>query len=334
MSYNRLTCAYNIAGTSSFRLSSRALLRFRPDKGFGKNLQNLNDEERRLCIPDEGKIFGQTDQAGAEALVVAYLCKYGRLRELFINKIKSHVYVALHIYKDFWAAELGLPNLNDYLYSPINKLSTLKYWNELSTMIKKDSIRYYVGKKTCHASNYGIGPITLQLTILKDTSGALALSVKECKELLGSYHNIFPEIRQWHIEIQEELKRTRTLKNLFNFPHQFHQPFGEELWKAGYAFIPQSTVATITNIAITNLQNRLDQGDPILNSLDLLANGHDSILYQCFPEKKDIIKEEVEKEMKVKLKNDRGEEFTMGVETNFGMNWGKFHPTDNPEGLK
>ena len=331
--YERLTCVYNIGGTDTFRLSSKALLRFKPDKGFGTNVQNWDKKKRYLCIPDDGKILGQTDQAGAEALIVAYLCRKGRLRDLFINKIKSHVYVALHIYKEFWAKQLGLPNLDEYVNSPVDKLKDLKYWNQLSSLIKNDSIRYYIGKKTCHSANYDIGPFTFQFSILKDTNGALALSFRECREFLTFYKTIFPEIPQWHLETQQALKQTRTLKNLFGYPRKFFQPFGEELWKAGYAFIPQSTVGSITNIAITRLQQRLDKHDPTLEGLDLLQNGHDSILWQCPIGRERDIASIIKIELEQTFKTHRGEVFTMGSETSIGMNWGP-KSDENSEGME
>src|SRR5437762_10286491 len=164
----------------------------------------------------------------------------------------------MHIYHDYWAALLGLNNLHDYINASISKLKEQKYWSQLSTLIKNDPARYYIGKKISHSSNYGTGPLTLQLAILKDTEGKTVLSVKEVKEFLGMYFSLFPEIRNWHAEIQDQLRTCRMLKNLFGFPRKFHQPFGEELWKQGYAFISQSTVGVLTSIAITSLQNRLD----------------------------------------------------------------------------
>ena len=45
--------------------------------------------------PKPGNIFVQPDQAGAEALVVAYLCPPGQFRSLFLNGIKPHTLMQL-----------------------------------------------------------------------------------------------------------------------------------------------------------------------------------------------------------------------------------------------
>jgi len=96
----RNTCSWKIGGTTSFRKASATLL-----DTYGTNLQNPSPDMCRIHIPDEGKILVQPDQAGAEALIVAYLAPAGKFRDLFINGVKSHVYVATHIFKQQWINE-------------------------------------------------------------------------------------------------------------------------------------------------------------------------------------------------------------------------------------
>lgn len=66
----RSSCTYKISGTKTFRLSSSKILGH-----WGENLQNKEKGMRVMYIPDDGKIFVQVDQSGAEALIVAYLCR-------------------------------------------------------------------------------------------------------------------------------------------------------------------------------------------------------------------------------------------------------------------
>jgi DNA polymerase I-like protein with 3'-5' exonuclease and polymerase domains len=51
---DRVTCAYIVTGTESFRLSSRALLKYKTQfEGYGTNIQNWNkDRIRYLVVPD------------------------------------------------------------------------------------------------------------------------------------------------------------------------------------------------------------------------------------------------------------------------------------------
>lgn len=278
-----------------------------------------------LLIPNQRfkKKLGQVDQAGAEALIVAYLVAPRKFRSLFLNKIKPHVYVAMRLYQDYWASELGLANINEYLSSPIKDLKTLKYWKQLETMIKNDEIRYYLGKKICHSSNYGIKGPTLQMNILLDTEGKLVLSLKECKIFLDTYLNdLFCEIPEWHRDIENELNKGRVLKNLFGDVRRFHGPWGYDLFKQAYAFKPQSTVGCITNDAICEIQEELDAGMHEEWGLDLLQNGHDSCLFQFYPEHEQAVCKRISMSMQPELTGTRGEKFNMRTECQTGWNWG------------
>src|SRR4029450_5554986 len=92
----RFVSSYLPAGTTSFRLGSRKLF-----GEWGNNGQNLNADSLSVFIPRDGNIFVSCDQAGAEALVVAYDAPAGRYRRLFELNIKIHTYVALIIFQRY-----------------------------------------------------------------------------------------------------------------------------------------------------------------------------------------------------------------------------------------
>lgn len=154
----RDSCTWKISGTKTFRLASTKIL-----KTYGGNLANIEKSQREIYIPDDGKMLGQRDQSGAEALKVAYLCEAGAFRQLFIHKIKPHVYVALHVFKDIWKKKMrdivgDIPiNFDEILSTPIQALKSSPYWKELDHLIKESdnwsmSERYYyLAKQTCHS---------------------------------------------------------------------------------------------------------------------------------------------------------------------------------------
>jgi len=275
---------------------------------------------RELIIPDPGKILLQADQSGAEALIVAWLCRNGKFRSLFQHGIKPHTYAAFKIFKDHWKTLSKAVDEIDNL--PIDQLSSSPEWKTLSSLIAADEMRYYVGKKTVHMFNYDAKAPTFQMAVLLDTNGKLVLSTKECNHFRAIHFDTFPEIPEWHMEIRDIVSRTHILKNLFGYPRLFTARIGEDLWKKAYAFIPQSTVGTITNIAITNIQNDLEHSWHKSVGLDILQNGHDSILVQCnigYEERtKLILKEALEQD----LISPRGEKFKMKAEIAVGENWG------------
>lgn len=349
--YNRYTCAYNIAGTDSFRLGSRAVFKYKRGDdeaklGYGTNLQNQKKEQRTLIKADIGYKLGQRDQSGAEALIVAYLCRHGKFRELFIHGVKPHVFVALHVFADKWRVRISNPSVIDILLtlSPAD-LKSHPSFKEVDTIIKDSdnwpaSQRYYfIAKMICHASNYGMKFPTFQINVLEKSEGAVELSTADCKKFLEYYHKLFPEIEDWHRRTQQQLLATRTLKNLFGEPRIFNGHFDDNTFKSAYAFVPQSTVGQITNYAYAELQELCDQGGtehhPVKNwGFHPLQNNHDSILYQNFPEFEkqagDLVGLHLAREM---VSPVDGTIFRMKTELQVGYNWCPFKKEINPQGL-
>lgn len=332
----RYSFSINIAGTTTFRASSAKLL-----KDVGNNSQNWSKDLRRIFIPDAGKILGQTDQAGAEALIVAYLCRAGRYRELFTNKVKPHTFIAMHVFKDKFEKRLGF-SIDNCITCKIPELKNQPNWAQLSDMIKEsdnwpaNERYYYIGKKIVHASSYGMEAFTFAQSVLDETDGAIRLTEKEADAYLKTFHTLFPEIRAWHVNIIDDLNiKKRRLSNLFGYQRYFGGHWGKELFKEAYAFVPQSTVGCITHIAITELQERIDNGDKILKDIhfDILMNGHDSIQWQCDVGGEHIAKAEVSKHLNRELRNNRNEVFYMKSETNVGYNLTPYKQETNPKGL-
>lgn len=334
----RNTTLWGIGLTETFRNTSKALFKRNPFKGYGSNLQNPSDRICRLYEPDEKKIFIQADQAGAEALIVAYLCPDGNFRQLFKCGIKPHTYVAMHLFASYWIAE-GFPEVKDWLKMRIEDLPKQTRWKEFNKYVKVSDARnnrYFIGKKACHSFNYRKQPATFIFDVLKESEGRVALSLSEGKRVHGVYHGLFPEIEQvWHKDIERILQATRTLLNLFGHPRVFYgNTKDDKLIREATAFVPQSTVGCITNYAFVELQYYIE--DNALTEWDLLNNKHDSILLQV-PNDQDNIQHAIKilkQSIEIKLTSPRNEEFRMRSEVSVGMNWGKYDPEENPEGMK
>lgn len=338
----RNTTQYVIAGPNTFRLASHALF----DK-YGSNLQNIEKSMRKIYIPDKGKVFIQVDQSGAEAVVVAYLCKHGQFRDLILSGIKSHIFVGLHIFADEWQKEINaMPggkdtkcNIEELIHTQIKQLKNNPFWPEIDALIASSddwpAARrfYYIAKQITHSSNYGIGAGRFCMNTLEKSRGKIILKQQDAEKYLNFYHGMFPEIREWHREVVQQVKETNYLYNLFGFPRYFFHKgdLKETEYKEMYAFPAQSTVGTITNIAYTRGQNFIE--DTGVN-WDLLANTHDSYLWQA-PEDEAMECAKLAKNyMEQDLMNFRGEGFKMKAEVTIGHNWGPYHADKNPQGLQ
>lgn len=337
----RNSTMYGIAGSKFMRLSSKAILDI-----WGTNLQNIERGMRTMYIADEGKKLLQRDQAGAEALIVAYLCKDGNFRSLFLNGIKPHIFVALHVFKDELQEKIkheGLDikcDLNELLPIPIPELTKHPWWKSVSKLIKDSddwsaSERYYyIAKQICHSSNYGIAAGAFCLNTLIKSQGRIVLQKKDADKFLGIYHGLFPEIRDWHRRTEAQLRATRTLFTLQGYPLYFSGDLENERYlKEAFSSVPQSSVAIITHVAYTSMQHFIETSGV---DWDLLNNCHDSYLMQ-FPDSS-IEQEQIVKVSGEFLEQDlvspSGEKFKMKSEVKVGYNWGNFHEEKNPNGLR
>ena len=319
----RFTSADVISGTDTFRIASRKLYRW-----WGSNGQNLEKRLRRVVVADPGKILVQTDQSGAEALIVAYLCRKGRYRLLFENNIKPHVFVALHLFRDEWEKRLGI-SLEPFISCQIPDLKGKEGFKKLESLIK-DSDNwatherfYYLAKQTCHSANYDIKAPTFQLNILKKSEGQIVISRKDAEFFLGTYHDLFPEIRIYHKEVQGQLNIDRTLYNLFGSRRIFYGHWDDKLHKQAYAFVPQSSVGELTSIALTEIQSEIDKNniEYTQHSIDILKNGHDAIISQCLIGHEKFVAKIQEKHLAKTFTTPNGSTFKMKSESNCGFNW-------------
>jgi hypothetical protein len=352
LDYPRTSTIYKITGTKIFRLGSAKILR-----QFGENVQNKDKSIRHLYLSDGWKkdaqtiekllhylstndlsiftleeletikILLQVDESGADALIVAFLCRAGKFRDLFIHGVKPHVYVAINIFGNQLHARsdgLGIDKLiglspKELKAHPNFKLAD-KFVKSTDDWIASERY-YYIAKMICHAANYDMRGPTFALNVLQKSEGAIRLSVEQAKGYLEAYHNTFPEIRQWHNEIQTMLnKQNSVLFNLFNEPREFNGIWGDELFREAYAFIPASTVGQIINKAKTKIQSLIESED--LTGVDLLQNGHDSCLAQTLIGQEHYISSVMQEFINVKLRNFKGEEFSMKSEAQRGFNWG------------
>jgi hypothetical protein len=322
---SRLTTGWKIAGTKPFRLASAKLFWH-----FGTNLQNPSHSLMRCIIPDEGKVFLQADQSGADAKVVAYECRPGKFRDLFIAGIKPHTYMALMIFIDRFR---GSHPRERYETPAPSDLKKLPEWKTLSDTIKYSGDPYALGKMTIHAKNYDMKGPTFQTNCLDKSDGAIRLSIKQANDYLSRHEEIFPEIIEWQAHIRDEIHRCRTLRNHFGFPRYFAGKMSSELYRDAYSWIPASTVGTITNIAITQYQQAIEsQKLPH----DVLNNKHDSMLVQVpdNPEHIELSVQLLKTYLAKDLVSSKGEPYKMGVEVAKGYNWDKYDKVSNPEGMQ
>lgn len=341
----RFSTQYKIAGTEIFRLGSTKILSNKHKDtihgNFGGNAQNKNKDIRRyICVADEDKTLGQVDESGADALIVAYLCRPdSNFRQLFINGIKPHTYCAATIFEPLYTAR-GFAT-KEILNLPIAQVKQHPQWKALEKSIKdsdNELMRYYfMGKKVIHGSNYAMRGNTMASAITTETDGAVNLSGDYCNNLLETWHKKMPEIRRdFHTgTISRASKQNGFLHNLFMHPREFTGIWGDAMFREMYAFTPASTVALIIHYAVCEIQEDIYYGkiDNEKWGIDLLQNGHDSLLFQCWTQYFNDVVKYIQPKIERELINFNGEKFKMKSEVQKGLNWGN-KKEYNPDGLE
>ncbi len=305
-----------------------------------------------IFTPEELKrirIFGQIDQAGAEALIVAYYCRPMKFRDLFLNGVKPHVFVALHNFTQQF--KLKCPEQADLIdravMTQISHLSKLDGWKKLKDLISgsdnwpAQERYYFIAKMLVHGLNYGMRAPTFQINVLEKSEGKIVLDRATSETYYHGYHGLFPEINWFNMEVKEQVLRTGYIYNLLGYPIYFHDPDESDM-KDVIAAGPQSTVGCITHIAYTHEQLLLEASNGYrkkFNDLpqevtyvldtygckprkwDLLNNSHDSYMTQCpIGEESEMCKIK-QYFMNQNLTSPRGEKFQMRSEAQVGMNW-------------
>ena len=145
-----------------------------------------------------------------------------------------------------------LPELNDYFLPRVYSIRQM-------------------AKRCNHALNYGMGYRRFALETEVDET--------EAKRIVNTYFNqAYPGIKIWWGAIEEQLRRNdRTLVNCFGRKCRLLDAWGVELFEKARSFLPQSTVTDMVHEGMIKCFD--DQSRPF-RPLELLEDGHDSLLYQ------------------------------------------------------
>lgn len=365
----RYSCIYKLGGPKTFRRSSTKIL-----ARWGNNLQNVEKSGRALYIPDgpfmehTGKckywletgdisvftqenlnklrVMIQSDQSGAEDLVVSYDTDAAASRDCYIYGIKKHCYVAMRLFDYVWKNKLkesgGLIedfNIEELCNTPIKDIKQNPFWHDLNVLLKKSdewipSERYYYfAKQTVHSSNYGIEANTFRMNVLEKSNGKVVIPMNEARRFLETYRSLFPEIPERNRRVERQVRECRILFNHFGHPYQITDyNLSDSKMKEYFAWTPQSTVGEITRIAFTNLQNWIWDNN---KQWDVLQDNHDSYLAQCplqdVRECRDKMKEFMNIELISPVDNKK---YRMKSEQNIGFNWSPYKEGKNVLGLR
>lgn len=303
----RMITEYQIAGTKIGRLASSA-----DDADEGTNMQNINQSLRHIFIADKGFKLCNIDLEQADSRNVGALCwnllesQDERMAGAYLDACESgdlHTFVTKMVRKDLpWGT------------APDREIADQTFYRDKS---------YRDGSKALgHATNFLGQPPTISLQT--------RIPVQLVKEFQPVYFAAFPGIQKWHENVFWQIENLGFLQNLFGRRRFFFgRPKEGETRRQAVAYEPASMTADECNQGLLKLWRA--------NRIQLLQQGHDSILFQFPEEQEDEIVPWAIETLKVFLQLARDREFFVPTEASTGWNWGKFdkdNPDINPDGLK
>ena len=294
----RLRTSYNIAGTTTGRFSSSL-----NDFGSGGNLQNIEERLRRIFVADRGMKFANIDLEQADSRNIGALC-YNVFRDpTYLDACESgdlHTTVARMSRPDLpWSGDLKRDRV--VAEQPYYRHHTLRH----------------VCKVLGHGTNYLGSPYEMS----KHTK----IEQSIIKDFQALYFSTFPSIHKLHDWVKEEIMNKGYLVTPFGRKRWFFGKRDErDTLKQAVAHLGQSMTADEMNHAMLALWR--------LNIVQIMLQGHDSILIQYKEGEENEVIPRVLSAMRVPLELEGGREFVVPVEVQVGWNWGK-KTVDNPNGL-
>lgn len=218
--------------------------------------------------------FIEFDKSGAEWVVVAYLSEDARMIEVCEKGVSPHP-ITGNLITDvpidlIEKEDKQLGHLTDENELRKQREEHLPELYEGEYFIPRNMSIRQCGKKSNHGLNYGLGYRSFALYN--------GMEERESKKIVELYRNkAYPNIKVWWDRVQRQLNKDRTLENLFGDKRRFLDAWGSELFEAAYAYVPQSTVVKIVNMAMCKIyEDKASYMQPVR----LKQQVHDSLTLQ------------------------------------------------------
>jgi hypothetical protein len=301
---NRYHSSFNVGAAWTGRFSSS-----KNPFGWGGNLQNVAPRHRRVFLADPGFEIGYADYMQGESNLVAHMA--GDEKYIEAHKLGDvHTYVTRYVWPELpWTGDLA-------------KDKKIAKQNPPWDLAEGHDYRFQC-KRIQHGSNYGLTPFGISMIA--------QIPKQQATRAYENYMQEFDNIPAWQDWVREQVQGRKPLVNpLGRTVVLFGRPWDKHTWRQGLAFLPQSALADIDDIALWLVWHDLEE-----QGVQLLAQVHDALLHQ-FPTGRYDLEREVLQRMAipVPVTDFRGKTrlMTIGVESATGKNWGHKN-ADNPYGI-
>lgn len=318
---------------STMRLSAAAPNLTNIPRG-GTELQDL---VRSFFVAPPGKEFCATDYAGVEAILTGFFANAPRIMRIF--RLDGHSFFTAHV---LHVLDKTLP----YADLPQENWSDDDLHNYLKAFKPKNKARRETNKKITHGANY-METAAMAQVILLNEMGVL-WPIKEIAKVMDFYHELFPEIRRWHMTLAAlvggaepkvphqlwgcEAKNTY-IRTPFNVVHRYYDVVKWERTPKGWdwsygddakrlaSLLPQSTARFALTRAAQRIWNNPETQD-VAKTFRLFI--HDELLCETETPHVErvlsVVKEEMERPIPELVLPD-GSLLALGTESKRGNVW-------------
>lgn len=249
------------------------------------------------------KLLLEADLSQAEARAVAYYCGDDGYKNLFKLGTDIHLDRALMILE-------VLEKHYDY--------DTFKEMYQSGDKLAKQ-FRQAAKAVGVHATNYDVGPRTVVNSLRHH---GVYLSGRQESLLRTNTHDRFPGIRLYQSGVQQALRATRILKTAKGMKRYFYSKLDSNTFRRAYAFLPQCTVAEITNDGLVAMEQPIRELGGFV-----LMQVHDSVLIEI-PERNvqeayNIMVQAMTQPLEIYPFFGEADVMTIPVEVKWGTHWGE-----------
>ncbi len=338
----RLYGNYSIIGTSTGRLSSGGGLRSKI------NLMNFpkTKEFRKLYLPENGYIFLETDYKTLEVNIDSQMAGKGSLEKVLLDKLDMHVYTGVTAIKVMDKQTL----LKFFTEEELNTLFI--YENDRYNISYEDFLRYatddyHMKKSFVSFRKYSkfVNFSSLYNTTKWGISRLLNIDPDTAQKFLEAFYNAYPEVKQFIDDsiktakeqgfLQTPLGLVRRFPKLKYSKVRIENSAMEEILKKTNRYL-YSIISGQCNTASNFCVQSLAGQSTIISMIEIneefkkmnfksrmIANVHDSILFEVKLEELDNVIEIVERIMcKKRWENVEGNEIKLQVDSVVGSVWG------------
>lgn len=290
----RIRGTISVGGTETARFTHSKTL-----WGTGINLATVPRKLRSMFIPDDEHEFAEFDLNRGESWIYAHLSEDPELLRIHNEGLDFHAETASVISTAF-----GDPLTVDWI---------VKNKEDLSYKIR------YLGKKINHASSYRMKPFKGAASVNAEAEETnVTVTVAQFTEARQLWLEKYFMLPVWWKDIENQLDKTRTLTTPYGRIHQFHDAWGESLFKAATAYVPQATSVDYLNRGYLKVYHLFEKEEAW--GLKVIAQTHDSILVQYLTKHRDEVIQSVLDALPSSL-SINGRDFCIPVEAGYGNSW-------------